>query len=641
MQTEQTWQTFSTAVGKNHGRRTLTDTTSIGTGRSFETRTGDKMKRKLDENDVPIVEGTNTKPTADSFDHLHLDPRLLQAISATNFTTPTPVQAQTIPAALEGKDVLVQSKTGTGKTAAYVLPIIQRILRTKALPRHDQKITTLVLVPTKELAEQVHKVLTSFAQFCSKDVRSINLTQRVSDAVLSAVLADTPDVVVSTPGRVSQFLASGRLTLEDITSLVIDEADLVLAYGNENDVQNISKSLPRAVQTFLMSATLTPEVESLKGLFCRDPVVVKVEVKEDESDKMTQYVVKCGEDEKFLLIFVIFKLRLVRGKTIVFVADIDRSYRLKLFLEQFGIRSCVLNSELPVNSRLHVVQEFNKDLYDIIIAADDQEVIGGIANKTHKSADGSDQDAASDSETSHPEPTLKKRRTTKSTDYGVSRGIDFQHVSCVLNFDLPRTSKAYTHRIGRTARAGQAGMAFSFVVPRTLYKKHRPTSIPTAKNDERVLEKIIARQAKAGREVKDYNFDMAQVNAFRYRMNDALRAVTRAKVMDARAREIKMELIKSEKLRSHFEDNPDDLKHLRHDSESGKVRVQGHLKHVPEYLMPKTGRKGIAKEVEGFVGMRKEGGKDTKKKGAGHGRKFLGVRKGGRSDPLKSFKRRA
>ena len=601
------------------------------------------MKRKLDENDAPTVEvPKSAAPSASSFESLGLDARLLQAVSKANFVAPTPVQTQTIPLALEGRDVLAQSKTGSGKTAAYVLPTIQTILRRKASAPNTKKTSALVLVPTRELAEQVHKAFTLFAEFCSKDVRSVNLTQRVSDAVLKAILSDAPEIVVTTPGRLNSFLGPGTISLENITNLVIDEADLLLSYGYENDMTTISKTLPRGVQTFLMSATLTADVETLKGIFCKDPVVVKVEDKEDEVDKVTQYVVKCAEDEKFLLIFVIFKLRLVRGKCIIFVADVDRSYRLKLFLEQFGIKSCVLNSELPVNTRLHVVQEFNKGLYDILIAADDQEVIGGVAKKKNadeevnggNAADG----ASSDEDTVQPS---KKQKLSKGSDYGVSRGIDFQNVSCVLNFDLPRTSKAYTHRIGRTARAGQSGMALSFVIPASQHNKHKPTSISSARHDERTLAKIIARQAKHGKEVKDYNFDMAQVDAFRYRMNDALRAVTRMKVQDARAREIKQELIKSEKLRNHFEENPDDLKHLRHDNESGKVRVQGHLKNVPQYLMPKQGRKGISAGDVGFVGLRKEGGKDRKKgrKGGGRGQ-FLGKAGGKRSDPLKSFRRK-
>ena len=600
------------------------------------------MKRKLDENGAPTVEVPKALPsTSASFQSLDLDARILQAVSKANFITPTAVQAQTMPLALEGKDVLAQSKTGSGKTAAYVLPTIQTILRRKSSTTNSKQTSALVLVPTRELAEQVFRALTTFTEFCSKEVRSVNLTQRVSDAVLKAVLSDSPDVVISTPGRLSQFLSSGALSLENITNLVIDEADLVLSYGYENDMNAISKALVRGVQTFLMSATLTPDVETLKGIFCKDPVAVKVEDQEDEGEKVTQYVVKCAEDEKFLLVFVIFKLRLVRGKCIIFVTDVDRSYRLKLYLEQFGIKSCVLNSELPVNTRLHVVQEFNQGVYDILIAADDQEVIGGVATKSKKTTDeemnGDDPAGAvsSDEEASQPS---KKQKLSKSADYGVSRGIDFQNVSCVLNFDLPRTSKAYTHRIGRTARAERSGMALSFVIPASLYNKHKPTSIPSAKNDEKTLAKIIARQAKHGREVKDYNFDMAQVDAFRYRMNDALRAVTRVKVRDARAREIKQELIKSDKLRSHFEENPEDLKHLRHDHESGKVRVQGHLKYVPDYLMPKKGGKAISKDEVGFVGLRKEG-KD-RKKGRKGGRKFLGKAGGSRNDPLKSFRKR-
>ena len=603
------------------------------------------MKRKLDENDTPTVEVPNVSSSAtSSFETLQLDARLLQAVSKAKYATPTPVQAQTIPLALEGKDVLAKSKTGSGKTAAYVLPTIQAILRHRASAPTSKNTTALVLVPTRELAEQVCAAFAVFAEFCAKEVRSVNLTQRVSDAVLKAILSDSPEIIISTPGKLSQFLAVGAVSLDSITHLVIDEADLVLSYGYENDIGTISKALPRGVQTFLMSATLSADVETLKSIFCKDPVVVKVEDKDGDSDEVAQYVVKCAEDEKFLLVFVIFKLRLVRGKCIIFVADVDRSYRVKLYLEQFGIKSCVLNSELPVNTRLHVVQEFNKGLYDILIAADDQEVIGGVVKKSKKSTDEANGDDAanglsSDEEASQP---AKKQRLTKSADYGVSRGIDFQNVSCVLNFDLPRTSKAYTHRIGRTARAGQSGMALSFVIPASQYNKHKPTAISTAKNDEKTLAKIIARQAKHGKEVKDYNFDMGQVDAFRYRMNDALRAVTRVKVRDARAREIKQELIKSEKLRSHFEENPDDLKHLRHDNESGKVRVQGHLKHVPEYLMPKKGGKAISSTDVGFVGFKKEGRdrKKGRKAGGGGGRKFLGKAGGKRSDPLKSFRRK-
>lgn len=346
--------------------------------------------------------------------------------------------------------------------------------------------------------------------------------------------------------------------------------------------------------------------------------------------------------------YVIFKLQLIKGKVIVFVGDIDRCYRVKLFLEQFGIKCCVLNSELPVNSRIHVVQEFNKGVYDIIIAADDQEVVGARKSRKSREAvkeDGEEKEAAGSSDedeneeenTKSSQPDKRRKLSGKEKDYGISRGIDFQNVACVLNFDLPTSSKSYTHRIGRTGRAGKAGMALSFVVPSEQFGKHKPTSFPTAKYDESVLGKIVKKQSKLGHEVKPYHFEMKQVDAFRYRMSDALRAVTRLAVQEARAREIRQELIKSEKLKRHFEENPEELRQLRHDGELRAARIQPHLKHVPDYLMPAKGRKGISSEDIGYVGLRKNSDNRIRKARDRNRNKGKGRRPGGRVDPLKTF----
>ncbi|KAI2835789.1 hypothetical protein CBS11350_9793 [Aspergillus niger] len=613
------------------------------------------MKRKLDANDVPSPEVAETKETSDAdeadFESLNLDPRLRQALIKEKFTKPTPVQAKAIPLALAGKDILARAKTGSGKTAAYVLPIFQTILQKKAADPSLKATTGLILVPTRELAEQVQKVVTTFAAFCGKDVRSVNLTQKVSEAVQRTMLSDYPDIVISTPARVIANLGNSSLSLDNLTHLVIDEADLVLSYGYDEDINALSKAIPRGVQTFLMSATLTSEVDTLKGLFCRSPVVLKLEDKEEKGAGVSQFVVKCAEDEKFLLTYVIFKLQLIKGKVIIFVGDIDRCYRLKLFLEQFGVKSCVLNSELPVNSRIHVVQEFNKGVYDIIIAADDQEVLGSKSKKAKNAGADEEEEAAgvmgsSDDEEAEDDkksnrPDKRRKLTAKEKDYGISRGIDFQNVACVLNFDLPTTAKSYTHRIGRTGRGGKTGMALSFVVPADQYGKHKPTSFPTAKHDEAVLAKIVKRQSKHGHEVKPYHFEMSQVDAFRYRMTDGLRAITRLAVQEARAREIRQELVKSEKLKRHFEDNPDELRQLRHDGELRSARIQPHLKHIPEYLMPSKGRKGISSEDVGFVGFRKSSDNRIRKardknRAKGKGRKPSGVRK---VDPLKTFNR--
>lgn len=353
---------------------------------------------------------------------------------------------------------------------------------------------------------------------------------------------------------------------------------------------------------------------------------------------------RCAEDEKFLLTYVIFKLQLIKGKVIIFVGDTDRCYRVKLFLEQFGIKSCVLNSELPVNSRIHVVQEFNKGVYDIIIAADEQEVMGARKSsrksRDAKIEDNGDAAKASSDEDEEGESSEKRRKlTAKEKDYGISRGIDFQNVACVLNFDLPSTSKSYTHRIGRTGRAGKAGMALSFVIPADQFGKHKPTSVPSAKHDESVLAKITKRQSKLGHEVKPYHFEMKQVDAFRYRMSDALRAVTRLAVQEARAREIRQELVKSEKLKRHFEENPEDLRQLRHDGELRSARIQPHLKHVPDYLMPAKGRRGISNEDIGHVAFRKSSDNRIRKARERNRAKGKGRKPGGKVDPLKTFNR--
>ncbi|KAF1988833.1 ATP-dependent RNA helicase DBP9 [Aulographum hederae CBS 113979] len=605
------------------------------------------MKRKLNAQDVPEEVQTSQKALS-QFQSLGLDPRILQGIAKEAFSEPTPIQAKAIPLALEGKDILARSKTGSGKTAAYILPILQSTLKRKANSPSKKCTSALILVPTRELAGQVTKAITALAALCSQDIKVENVTRNEDEKVQRARLAALPDIVVATPSRASSHVNSSALSLNDLAHLVIDEADLVLSYGHDADLQNISKAMPKGVQTFLISATLNTEIESLKGLFCQDPVAVEMDEEEKDSGSVKQYVVKVAEEEKFLLAYAIFKLKLIRGKAIIFVGDIDRSYRLKLFLEQFGIKSCVLNSELPVNSRIHVVEEFNKGIYDIIIASDEHEVLGDEGKKDEEKKHGkgkgrgTKEDKTADTAESPVQPAKKRQKNSKTStkkDYGVARGIDFRNVSCVLNFDLPTTSKSYTHRIGRTARAGKTGMALSFVIPANLYHKHKPTTFPTTKHDEEVLAKIEKSQAKKGLTVKPYHFDMKKLDGFRYRMVDALRAVTSMAVKNARIRELRQELIKSEKLKRHFEENPEELQHLRHDGELRSARIQHHLKHVPDYLLP--GGAGKKPEDVGFVAFAKDerqGNRIRKarmaNRGKGRGKKVLG-RKG---NPLQTFK---
>ncbi|KAF1930297.1 ATP-dependent RNA helicase DBP9 [Didymella exigua CBS 183.55] len=588
-------------------------------------------KRKLNEHDVPeetssqpakrrasdaseIDEPTATsKPItapAASFAEFELEPRLLRGIRDQKWSSPTAVQSKAIPLALQGRDILARSGTGTGKTAAYLLPVLHNTLRRKGK-------TSLILVPTKELALQITKVAKALSTHCGQEIRIQNIAGKESEVVTKAKLADNPEVVVATPARANANINNGALSVAELAHLVVDEGDLVMGYGFKEDLDQIAQNIPKGVQIFLMSATLNTEVESLGSLLCTDPVVLKLDDADKDAQKVKQYVIKCAEEEKFLLIYAMFKLRLIKGKTIAFVGDTDRSYRVKLFLEQFGIKSCVLNSELPLASRLHIVEEFNKNIYNILIASDETEIFGSRKKDEER-----------------PKKKSKIEKKAADTDSGVSRGIDFLNVACVLNFDFPISYKSYFHRIGRTARAGKSGTAISFIIPKDKYRKHKPTTFSACENDEEVLEKVEKHQ-KDGQKVEDYKFDMKRLEPFRYRFGDALRSVTRIAIREARIKEIRMELSKSQKLSRYFEENPEALAHLRHDQTlNHPARIQPHLKHIPDYLLP-GGRKP---EDVGFVGlnMPKPGSRKYVK---GRGRKVVRSRNG-KVDPLKTFNAR-
>ena len=579
-----------------------------------------------------------------TFDSFKLDSRLLQSLKSNGYHHPTLIQSSAIPLAIQDKkDIIAKASTGSGKTLAYLIPVLQTILEFKktnpdhSLQRDGSSSMGIILVPTRELSEQVYQVLQKIVTYCSQDIKSVNLSSStVSDNVLKSLLMESPDVIISTPSRLVQVLDNNNsqrsnFTLEDLKFLVIDEVDLVLTFGYQEDLWKISEYLPlkKNLQTFLMSATLNDDIQNLKEKFCRSPAVLKLNDEEINKDqnKLAQYYVKVTEFDKFLLCYVIFKLNLIKGKTLIFVNNIDRGYRLKLVLEQFGIRSCILNSELPANSRQHIVEEFNKNVYQLLIATDDTEYIREEdedqledISDFEKEKQGKDKNNSSD----------KESKIVKDKEYGVSRGVDFKNVSCVLNFDLPTTAKSYVHRVGRTARSGKSGTAISFVVPLKDFGKHRPSSCPTCKKDEKILSRIIKQQSKLGFEIQPYAFDISQMEGFRYRMEDGFRAVTQVAVREARIKELKQELLTSEKLKRHFEENPQDLQSLRHDKELHPARVQQHLKRVPEYLLPENARQD--KKKISFVPFH-----NSKKKRV-HKKKGNNNRRQGKTDALKNFK---
>ena len=457
-------------------------------------------------------------------------------------------------------------------------------------------------------------------------VRSVDVSDHRLGADIAAhkplIVGDVPDIIVGTPSRVLMHMEAGHL--DDLKNtleiLVLDEADLIVSFGYEAEVKKLLTRLPSIYQSVLTSATLSSGAVKLKELVLRRPVTLNLEEDSLPVDtQLTQYQIKIEEEDKFVLIYALFKLKLVHGKTIVFVNNVDRCYKLKLYLEQFSIPVCVLNSELPNATRCHIVSQFNKGLYDVVVASDEtfldsvpQNGIDANKDNRHKV----DKDKANS-------------KRDKDQESGASRGIDFQFVSNVINFDFPRDVDSYIHRVGRTARGSSKGTALSLVsmkemgrvanVEKSLMRSKAASSSNTVDSSEK--ETIF----------KPYRFRMEELDGFRYRATDAWRAVTKIAVREARLKEIKAEMLNSVKLKTHLADNPRDVQILRHDKALHTVRQQAHLKNVPDYIVPNALKKMTANS---FRSKRK--GKQYLKSGGGVSsakRKF----EKRKADPLRSL----
>jgi len=371
--------------------------------------------------------------------------------------------------------------------------------------------------------------------------------------------------------------------------------------GYADDVTEIMKYLPKICQGFLMSATLSPELDALKKVVLHSPAVLKLEEEDAKLGKtkegdLTQFFLALPKNDKNLVIYVFLKLGLLKGKGLFFVNTIDSGYRLKLFLEQFHIRSAVLNAELPLRSRLNVIEQFNVGNFDYLIATDESTDGANAKNKND-----------SDDEMSDEEKVKKKRKSKrkKDSEYGVSRGLDFRGVSFVVNVDFPLSPDSYTHRIGRTARGGAKGVAFSLVEDNSLaqldmlaqVQEFQPAlpAVSNAASDS--LQTTAPTMNDDGEEDEapattpqptPLDFDLKEIEGFRYRVEDVSHAVTKNAVRETRAAELKAEIMNSQRLQGHFAENPSDLQLLRHDRQATHIsKVQDHLKHVPKYLLPR------------------------------------------------------
>ncbi|KAJ5076685.1 atp-dependent RNA helicase ddx56-related [Anaeramoeba ignava] len=424
-----------------------------------------------------------------SFQEFNLDDRLISSCERLNFEKPTKIQKKVIPIGLEGKDILIQAPTGSGKTASYLLPIINQILtyqkrnenfQTSKIKENIFHPFSVILVPTRELCEQVNKQIAELSYYCRKVLSSLHLAADVSlETQRIRLIAQKPDIIISTPNRLVAHLKANIIDLKNsLKILVIDEADLVLSFGYSEDIRFIVDNIPNICQNFLVSATLTQDVETLKQLLLHDPIICSVNETNIKSF-MNQLGIKCEEKDKYLLIYVLIRLNQIQRKALIFTNSIDHSFKLKLFLERFSISSVVLNPELPQNSRTNILENFNKGSFEILIANDteisnkkieainiDEEIKNEIKNENEN--ENENENSLSKIDTIYEnylnlENQNQKSKLNIDSEFGVSRGIDFKNVKTVINFDFPLNIKDYIHRIGRTARAGQRGTAISFI----------------------------------------------------------------------------------------------------------------------------------------------------------------------------------
>lgn len=522
---------------------------------------------------------------------LHVDPRIRKAVARMGLVRPTLVQSRALPLAIaEGRDLLVRARTGSGKTLAYLIPILHKVLRDKERRSDEESenderdfCRAVVLVPTRELVRQVRSVFAELCRYCDEVVTcaALSSASRRDDAAeraaTEAALRDRPDVIVSTPGGLAARLRDGALRLSrSVRTLAVDEADLVLDFGHAEEVREIARALPNTCQGVLLSATLSPEVEALKRVVLRKPAVLRLEEGDDDDDgqhaRLRQYYVALPKKDKFLLVYVFLKLGLLKGKGLFFVNSTDAGYRLKLFLELFHIRSAVLNAELPARSRASIVDQFNADNFDYLVATDD-------------SARGRRVAAA-------PDDGTRRRKPRRDAEYGVGRGADFRNVSFVLNVDVPAEADAYAHRIGRTARGGAKGVALTLAATDDAEEtsaleaiRDAQPPLPLSNDDDDDVAPATTIEGDR-RNPAPLAFALDELEGFRYRVEDVGRAVTRAAVREARAAELRAEMLNSERSAEVLDER--DLEVLRHDRVASTKRcVHEHLRNVPSYMLPR------------------------------------------------------
>lgn len=353
------------------------------------------------------------------FYDLDLSDDILDALDAMRFDECTPVQEQAIPVVLEGRDLIAVAQTGTGKTAAYLLPVIDRLYR---LPEPEESVNCIVMAPTRELAQQIDRQMEGFSYYLPlTSVAIYGGTDGATFAQQQKALKLGADVVIATPGRLIAHIQMGYVDLSKVSYLILDEADRMLDMGFYDDIMQIVKLLPENRQTLMFSATMPARIQQMAKEILHDPAEVTIAVSRP-TEKIQQSKFVVYEPQKMPLIRHILKTRHA-SRVIIFASSKLNVKELTRDLRRAGLKAAEIHSDLDQKQRDEVMLKFRANRLDILVATDI-----------------------------------------------LARGIDIDDISMVVNYDVPHEAEDYVHRIGRTARAGAGGEAITFVSPREQQK---------------------------------------------------------------------------------------------------------------------------------------------------------------------------
>ena len=356
-------------------------------------------------------------PTLPTFDAIGLHPQILQAVKKTGYTVPTPIQAQALPEVMAGKDVMGAAQTGTGKTAAFTLPILHRLMplsNASASPaRHP--VRALILTPTRELADQVYESVKRYSE--STPLRSAVVFGGVDIGPQKLALRQGCEILIATPGRLLDHLTQNTVNLSQVGILVLDEADRMLDMGFLPDLDRIIRALPAERQTLLFSATFSTEIRKLARTYQKSPVELEVAKRNATADTVTQIAYPVAEADKRAAVVHLVKSKGL-NQVIVFSNTKIGTSRLARQLERDGVKAESIHGDKSQADRMKALDAFKAGELEVLVATD-------VA----------------------------------------ARGLDVAGVPCVINYDLPYSAEDYVHRIGRTGRAGASGDAISLYTP--------------------------------------------------------------------------------------------------------------------------------------------------------------------------------